>query len=69
MAIKISGTTVINDTTSYVNLGTTGGVRVPLGTTAQRQNVLGIWRWNTSTSALELYMPDGSWQLVSLVSY
>lgn len=69
MAIKISGTTVINDTTSYVDLGTTGGVRIPNGTTAQRPSgVAGLMRYNTTEGEYEVW--DGTlWKKVSKSLY
>jgi acyl-CoA reductase-like NAD-dependent aldehyde dehydrogenase len=61
MAIKIQGTTIINDETSYVSLAGTGGLKLPVGTTAERElftPVAGVIRFNSTDTALETY--DGS---------
>lgn len=65
MAIKISGTTVVDDSRNLTNindatLGGTGYLKLPAGTTAQRPGSpsAGMIRYNTSTGETELY--DGS---------
>lgn len=59
MAIKIQGTTVIDDVTTYVSLSGTTAVKVPAGTTAERPaGTAGQLRFNTETSSFEAY--DGS---------
>lgn len=59
MAIKIQGTTVIDDVTSYVSLSGTTAVKVPVGTTAQRPTATaGQLRFNAETSSFEGY--DGA---------
>lgn len=67
MAIKVNGTTVIDDSrniSSIVNLTATGNavfsttshMQIPAGTTAQRPgtNTAGFMRFNTSTGSLEI---------------
>lgn len=71
MAIKISGTTVIDDFRNAVNLTditasgnvqftSTGGIEIPSGTTAQRPLTpsAGTLRFNTDLSSLEIYDPN-----------
>lgn len=54
MAIKISGTTIIGDQTTYIDLQGTGAVKVPVGTTGQQPTgVAGMLRFNTSTNGFE----------------
>lgn len=64
MAIKIQGTTIINDQTAYIDLNGTTAVKVPVGTLAQRPTgVTGQLRYNTTDSNFEGY--DGSdWALI-----
>lgn len=67
MAIKVNGTTVIDDSrniSSIVNLTATGNavfsttshMQIPSGTTAQRPgtNTAGFMRFNTTTGSLEI---------------
>jgi len=71
MAIKISGTTVIDDSRNAVNLTditasgnvqftSTGGINIPSGTSAQRPSTpdAGTLRYNTDLSTLEIYDPN-----------
>lgn len=59
MAIKIQGTTVIDDVTAYVSLSGTAAVKVPVGTTAERPTAaIGQLRFNSSISSFEGY--DGT---------
>lgn len=54
MAIKIQGTTIINDQTSYIDLAGTTAVKVPAGTTIQQPTgVAGMIRFNSDTSQFE----------------
>lgn len=54
MAIKIQGTTIINDVTSYIDLAGTTAVKVPAGTTLQQPTgVAGMLRYNSSTTSFE----------------
>ena len=56
MAIKIQGTTIINDQTSYIDLAGTTAVKVPTGTTLQQPTgVTGMLRFNTTTNSFEGY--------------
>jgi hypothetical protein len=56
MAIKIQGTTIINDETAYIDLAGTGGIKVPGGTTAQRPTaVVGQMRFNSELATFEGY--------------
>lgn len=58
MAIKIQGTTIINDETSYISLAGTGGLKLPVGTTAERDAITptaGLLRYNSTDTALEAY--------------
>ena len=56
MAIKIQGTTVIDDVTTYVSLSGTTAVKVPSGTTAERPTATaGQLRFNSETSSFEGY--------------
>ncbi len=62
MAVTISSTTalVFNDSTTAVtggNVTATGAWTIPTGTTAQRPGtpVTGMFRYNTTTSGLEVY--------------
>jgi hypothetical protein len=73
MAIKIGGTTVIDDTRNITNISNisavgaqfTGstGLQLPSGTTAQRPNpaVAGQLRYNTDLGLIEVFTPLG-WQ-------
>ena len=54
MAIKISGTTIIGDQTTYIDLQGTGAVKVPVGTTGQQPSgVAGMLRFNSTTGSFE----------------
>lgn len=54
MAIKIQGTTIINDQTAYIDLAGTTSVKVPAGTTAQQPTgVAGMFRFNSETGQFE----------------
>jgi hypothetical protein len=60
MAIKIQGTTIINDQTAYIDLAGTTAVKVPAGTTGQQPTgVLGQLRYNTTTNSFEGYSNAG----------
>jgi hypothetical protein len=59
MAIKIQGTTIINDQTAYIDINGTTAIKVPVGTTGERPTgVTGQLRYNSTDSAFEGY--DGS---------
>ena len=56
MAIKIQGTTIINDQTAYIDLAGTTAVKVPVGTTVQQPTgVAGMLRYNTTLTQFEGY--------------
>jgi hypothetical protein len=56
MAIKIQGTTIINDVTAYVDLAGTTAVKVPVGTLGERPTgVTGQLRYNSTDSTFEGY--------------
>jgi len=58
MAIKISGTTIINDETSFVSLAGTGALKLPVGTTAQGGAIsaaAGMIRFNSDDTVFEAY--------------
>lgn len=56
MAIKIQGTTIINDVTTYIDLNGTTAVKVPVGTLGQRPTgVTGQLRYSTTDAAFEGY--------------
>jgi len=56
MAIKIQGTTIINDQTAYIDLNGTTAVKVPVGTDGQRPSgVQGQIRYNTTSGTFEGY--------------
>jgi hypothetical protein len=56
MAIKIQGTTIINDVTAYIDLNGATAVKVPVGTTGERPTgVTGQIRYNTTDSNFEGY--------------
>lgn len=56
MAIKIQGTTIINDVTAYIDLAGTNALKVPAGTTAEQPTgVAGMFRFNSETSQFEGY--------------
>ena len=58
MAIKISGTTIINDETSFVSLAGTGALKLPVGTTAQGGAIsaaAGMIRFNSENTVFEAY--------------
>lgn len=61
MAIKIQGTTIINDQTSYIDLAGTTAVKTPVGNTTQRPTgTAGLLRFNNETARFEGF--DGtSW--------
>jgi hypothetical protein len=59
MAIKIQGTTIINDVTDYLDLAGTKAVKVPVGTTGERPTgVTGQLRYNSTDNTFEGY--DGA---------
>jgi hypothetical protein len=59
MAIKIQGTTIIDDQTSYIALAGTTALKLPSGTTAQQPSgVSGMLRFNSETLSFEGY--DGT---------
>ena len=54
MAIKIQGTTIINDQTAYIDLAGTTAVKVPTGNTIEQPTgVAGMLRYNTETASFE----------------
>ncbi len=54
MAIKIQGTTIINDQTSYIDLAGSTAVKVPTGTVIERPTgIAGQLRYNTTDSTFE----------------
>jgi hypothetical protein len=54
MAIKIQGTTIINDETAYIDINGTTALKLPSGTTAQQPTgVSGMLRFNSETAAFE----------------
>lgn len=56
MAIKIQGTTIINDQTAYIDLNGTTAVKVPVGTTGERPTgVTGQIRYNSTDATFEGY--------------
>lgn len=56
MAIKIQGTTIINDQTAYIDLNGATAVKVPVGTTLERPTgVTGQLRYNSTDSNFEGY--------------
>lgn len=56
MAIKIQGTTIINDQTSYIDLAGTNALKLPAGTTAEQPSgVSGMLRFNSETTSFEGY--------------
>lgn len=56
MAIKIQGTTIINDVTTYIDLAGSTAVKVPSGTTLQQPTgVAGQIRFNTTDGIFEGY--------------
>jgi len=58
MAIKIQGTTIINDETSFVSLAGTGALKLPVGTTAQGGAIsaaAGMIRFNSENTVFEAY--------------
>ena len=77
MAIKISGTTVINDdrditniidmtVTGNVTFSSTGAIQIPSGNTAQQPSgVGGMIRYNNEDNKIEYYNADASsWRIV-----
>ena len=61
MAIKIQGTTIINDTVAYIDLNGTTAIKVPVGTAGERPTgVTGQIRYNTTDATFEGYSA-GSW--------
>ena len=60
MAIKIQGTTIINDQTAYIDLAGTTAVKVPVGTTGEQPTgVIGQLRYNTTSNSFEGYSSTG----------
>ena len=56
MAIKIQGTTIIDDETSYISLAGTTAIKLPGGTIAQQPTgVAGMLRFNSETVSFEGY--------------
>jgi len=56
MAIKIQGTTIINDQTAYIDLAGTAAIKVPVGTDIERPTgVTGQLRYNSTASTFEGY--------------
>lgn len=56
MAIKIQGTTIINDQTAYIDLAGTTAVKLPAGNTSQQPTgVTGMLRFNSETLSFEGY--------------
>ena len=56
MAIKIKGTTIINDQTLYVDLALTSALKIPAGPGASRPaGVEGQIRFNTESKLFEGY--------------
>jgi hypothetical protein len=54
MAIKIQGTTIINDVTAYIELAGTNALKVPVGTELQRPTgASGMFRFNNETLQFE----------------
>lgn len=54
MAIKIQGTTIINDQTAYIDLAGTTAIKVPAGNTSQQPTgVAGMLRYNSETLSFE----------------
>jgi hypothetical protein len=54
MAIKIQGTTIINDVTAYIDLAGTSALKVPVGLTGQRPTgVTGQIRYNSTDNTFE----------------
>jgi hypothetical protein len=54
MAIKIQGTTIINDVTAYIDINGTTAIKVPAGTLLQRPTgVTGQLRYNTTDATFE----------------
>jgi hypothetical protein len=62
MAIKIQGTTIINDVNAYIDIAGTTAIKVPVGTTAERPTpIAGMVRFNSTSGVFEAY--DGvEWQ-------
>jgi hypothetical protein len=59
MAIKIQGTTIINDVTAYIDLAGATAVKVPVGTTIQRPTgVTGQLRYNSTDGTFEGFNGD-----------
>ena len=59
MAIKIQGTTIIDDETSYISLAGTHALKLPTGNTSEQPTgVSGMLRFNSETSSFEGY--DGT---------
>ena len=71
MAIKVSNTTVIDDSRNLTNIGTvgaagdvtlssTGHIKVPVGTEAQRTGspAAGMFRYNSTAGAFEGYTTE-----------
>ena len=60
MAIKINGTTIISDTSTYVDIAPTSAIKVPVGTDGQRPTgAVGQLRYNTSSGSFEGYGATG----------
>lgn len=56
MAIRIQGTTIINDQTAYIDLAGNAAVKVPVGSDAERPTgVTGQLRYNSTQSTFEGY--------------
>lgn len=77
MAIKVNGTTVVDDSRNLTNvasatltgtltLNTTGAMVIPTGTTAQQPATpfVGMMRYNTTNDSVEIYKASGIWTTV-----
>ena len=69
MAVKVQGTTIINDQTSYVDLNGTSAAKFPVGTDAQRPTgVTGRIRYNTTSCYFEGYYGTTWYPLGSILA-
>ena len=62
----------ITPSTNTLDLsGATGALNHPTGTTAQRpaSPVVGAQRWNTTLSAMEVYVGSSTWQVIASTNY
>jgi hypothetical protein len=53
------------------NLNGTGAFLTPSGNTAQRPSspIVGMQRWNTTTSSMEIYIGNNNWQTIASTAY